>query len=214
MSCSVTMPPMIARPPRLRIDLGGGPLGDEKIARYRRYLGDAYRPEEYVVVEVSGLPGGHVIGDVSKGLPFRESSVDEVVCVHVLEHIRDLKVAMRELHRVLRPGGVLRVWVPHCFSPIAFGDSSHVRFFTFETLSQFGQQSSGSYYYDFHFEDVQSRLQIFRRWYAPRPWDRLLEQAVNCDQRRGERLLKILPYKEWEVYCRLRKASRNAGSLT
>ena len=98
---------------------------------------------------------------------------------------------------------LIKIWVPHCFSPTAFGDSTHVRFFTFETFKQFDNQ--GSYYYDFYFGFVRSKMQIFRRWYQTNFFDRFLEILINLNQRRGERFLKILPYKEWEVYSELRK---------
>ena len=40
-------------------------------------------------------------------LPFAESTFDVVLVAHVLEHMADPKRALAELHRVLRPGGVL-----------------------------------------------------------------------------------------------------------
>ncbi len=38
-------------------------------------------------------------------LPFEDSSFDIILCNHVLEHIPDDKSAMKELYRVLKPGG-------------------------------------------------------------------------------------------------------------
>lgn len=38
-------------------------------------------------------------------LPDADDSFDVVICNHVLEHIPDDLAAMREVHRVLRPGG-------------------------------------------------------------------------------------------------------------
>ena len=190
---------------KIRLDVGGGVLDQNKIDRYKRYLGEEYDPSEFTVIDVAALSGVNLVCDLAQGLPLEGGTVDEVVCVHVLEHIGDLKGIMREIHRVLKPGGVLKIWVPHCFSPIAFGDSTHVRFFTFETLSQFDKNSPGSYYYDFHFELIRSRMQIFRRWYKAKWFDKILESLVNRKQRKGERFLKILPYKEWEVYTEFRK---------
>ncbi len=189
----------------IRIDLGGGKLDQNKTDRYKRYIGENYNPADYWVVELTPLPGVSLVCDIGQELPFRNDSIDELVCIHVLEHVNDLKGLMRELHRVLKTGGILRIWAPHCFSPIAFGDSTHVRFFTFETLLQFDKRNQGSYYYDFHFDFIGSQIQVFRRWYKPRLWDKFLEKLININQRKGERFLKILPYKEWEVYTVLKK---------
>jgi len=43
-------------------------------------------------------------GDVTK-LPYADASVDAVVCTQVYEYVHDVDLALRELHRVLRPGG-------------------------------------------------------------------------------------------------------------
>jgi 2-polyprenyl-6-hydroxyphenyl methylase/3-demethylubiquinone-9 3-methyltransferase len=39
-------------------------------------------------------------------LPVAESSVDIVLCVDVLEHVRDLDAVIGEIRRVLKPGGL------------------------------------------------------------------------------------------------------------
>ncbi len=45
-------------------------------------------------------------------LPMRSGSIDLVVAFDVLEHILDDAAALREVERVLRPGGCLLVTVP------------------------------------------------------------------------------------------------------
>jgi SAM-dependent methyltransferase len=52
-----------------------------------------------------------VQGDVTD-LRFRDESFDFALCVHVLEHIADDRAAIRELYRVLRPGGRALIQVP------------------------------------------------------------------------------------------------------
>lgn len=45
-------------------------------------------------------------------IPHSDERFDTVVCSHVLEHVPDDRAAMRELWRVLRPGGTVVVLVP------------------------------------------------------------------------------------------------------
>jgi SAM-dependent methyltransferase len=52
--------------------------------------------------------------DVVK-IPYADRSFDVVVCSEVLEHIADNKAAVKELVRVLKPGGDLVVTVPRFF---------------------------------------------------------------------------------------------------
>lgn len=47
-------------------------------------------------------------------LPFEDGVADLVYASHVLEHVpwTNTVGALKEVHRILRPGGVLEVWVP------------------------------------------------------------------------------------------------------
>ena len=47
-----------------------------------------------------------------KVLPFADNSFDAVLCTEVLEHIPDPVEPLREIHRVLKPGGLLMLTLP------------------------------------------------------------------------------------------------------
>lgn len=63
-------------------------------------------------ISVDGFdPNADRIADLT-ALPFADHSFDIAICSHVLEHIEDDRAAMRELFRILRPGGHAVVMVP------------------------------------------------------------------------------------------------------
>lgn len=59
-------------------------------------------------------PGVDLLADLRSGLPLPEGTMDAALALHVLQDIAwpDLPAAVRELRRVLRPGGVLRLGLP------------------------------------------------------------------------------------------------------
>jgi SAM-dependent methyltransferase len=59
----------------------------------------------------SGASGDTVVGD-ALAMPFPDGHFDRVIASEVLEHIPDDLAAMRELVRVLAPGGLVAVTVP------------------------------------------------------------------------------------------------------
>src|SRR4051812_42470040 len=64
--------------------------------------------------DVRALEGVDLSGDIRAGLPLPADLLDCVVSTHALQALPYLDVvpALRELRRVLRPGGVLRLGLP------------------------------------------------------------------------------------------------------
>src|SRR5437773_12091547 len=54
-----------------------------------------------------------LIRDISQGIPFPDGSYDFVFCIEVLEHVPNPYGTLGEIHRVLKPGGVLVLSVPN-----------------------------------------------------------------------------------------------------
>jgi SAM-dependent methyltransferase len=65
---------------------------------------------------LAGHPPGCVVADV-RALPFRTSSLDLIYSMGTIEHSPDYAVAVRELFRVLRPGGAGIIGVPNALDP-------------------------------------------------------------------------------------------------
>lgn len=61
--------------------------------------------------EIADYTSTDVLG-VAEQLPFRDGAFDGVICVAVLEHVKDPFRVAREITRVLKPGGLLFCAVP------------------------------------------------------------------------------------------------------
>jgi SAM-dependent methyltransferase len=81
-----------------------------------------FAPEHCLRQRLASMFGKYETGDLSGknvdhqvdmcDLPFPEQSFDVVIASHVLHHIRDEASALRNLRRILRPGGMAIVPVP------------------------------------------------------------------------------------------------------
>jgi len=67
--------------------------------------------------------------------PFEPSTFDEIECMDVIEHLGDIVKAMEGFHRILKPGGVLKITTPHFSCANSFVDPTHrwhLSFFSFD----------------------------------------------------------------------------------
>ena len=75
--------------------------------------------------------------------PFPPNSFSLVEARHVLEHLHDVFGVMREIHRILKPGGVVRIWVPHFSRGMTHAD--HKRCFDLSFPYYFKPEFLGGY---------------------------------------------------------------------
>lgn len=145
------------------------------IKRFERQHGDGY-----ITADIES-PLAKVKMDIHD-IPFEANTFDVVLCNHVLEHVRDDLRAMREIQRVLKPGGFAILQVPF-FHPVpdktvedpsitdpkerekAFGQDDHVRKYGkdyAQRIAQSGLQASEEHFAAEIGEDAATRYGIVK----------------------------------------------------
>ncbi|HEY4346607.1 MAG TPA: class I SAM-dependent methyltransferase [Gaiellaceae bacterium] len=98
----------------LDIGYGSGVFLPELARRTNRLVGvDVHAGRQGVAEMAAGLGIAVELLDASLfELPFDDGTFDALVCISVMEHLRELEPALAELRRVLRRGGLLVLGTP------------------------------------------------------------------------------------------------------
>src|SRR6266481_1635958 len=88
------------------LDIGG------RLQPYRQLLGTCTK--HYVAVDLHMTPPVNVAA-AAEALPFRDAQFDFVICTQEFEYLPDPRLAVAEIKRVLRRGGVLFLSAPSVF---------------------------------------------------------------------------------------------------
>lgn len=84
-------------------------------------------------------PSAHLTAGNLPPLPYDDGSFDSVVSFQVIEHIRDDRRFLEEIHRVLRPGGVALVTTPN--RPLSLSRNPwHIREYTADELTSLARE--------------------------------------------------------------------------
>ncbi len=105
--------------------------------------------------------------------PFKGETVDEVIMDQCLEHLADHNRAMKEIHRILKKGGIAKISVPHFTWQFAFHDPTHRHFFGYNTFFYYIGRGG---YFDFKFSSCKVKLTFGKRLSV---WNIILEPIFN-----------------------------------
>jgi predicted SAM-dependent methyltransferase len=109
----------------------------------------------FVGIDRHKTPSADILGDINC-LPIKSNTIKEVVCNHILEHVDNLTVTMRELHRILKPNGLLFIKAPHTNSLWSRSNPEHKTFFTIWTMNYYSIWDE--FNLDFKFNIIQKKL--------------------------------------------------------
>lgn len=119
------------------LDAGSGEQQYRNACDHLQYVSQdfaAYQPtglNSGLQMEKWNYPKTDIVCDITS-IPEKDESFDAILCSEVLEHVPDPVLALKELARLLKPGGTLLVTAPFCslthFAPYHFSTGFN-RFF-------------------------------------------------------------------------------------
>ena len=131
--------PQQAAPPRI-LDVGCG---------IRKYPGS-------IGIDFNSASAADVICDLDRfPYPFADRTFDHLRAIHVIEHVTDVVRTMEEFHRLVRPGGRIRIETPHYTDYSSFCDPTHKHH-----LNSF----SFRYYTAAKFREISVRVKLLAFW--------------------------------------------------
>jgi len=116
-------------------------------------------------VDYNADTAADALADINGGrLPFRDGVFDRVELIHVIEHVEDVVQTIEELHRVLKPGGVLHVETPHYTDFSSFCDPTHRWHLNSFSFRYFTEEGGFSYYSRSRFRQKSLHVKLLNLW--------------------------------------------------
>ncbi len=166
-----------------------------------------------ITIDRLALDTVDIVCDLEKGIPLPDNSVEYAFSSHFLEHVSDLVFFMKEVHRVLKPGGIFESFVPHFSNPYYYSDPTHRTPFGLYTMCYFASQPFGykrkipTFYFDFGFKIEEIRLIFKSKVKLIHKLKRSIQWLFNLHPRTQERYEEFFCYTfpAFEIFFRLRK---------
>lgn len=173
-------------------------------------LGCGQSPRQgFYAVDLLEMPGVDVVADLNRPLSLLpDNSCEHLYSRHCLEHVQDFLPLMREIHRVVKPGGKIEIIVPHFSNVYGHSDPTHVRLFGLFSMYYFVRHAEQpsirqvpEFYSDTRFHIRSIRIDFYRISWLDRIVAPILTRLVNMSfvtQNFYERRLANL-FHAWEI---------------
>jgi len=150
----------------------------------------------YLNLDIKKLPGVDVIHDLTKyPYPFKDNTFDLIEMHHVLEHLNEPLKVLEELWRISKPGGKIIIAVPHWSHFTAWGDFTHMKYYSSAAFIYY-ENNDPKYYSDkMNFKVLEKKFTATRinsKWINP-----FLNPILNLSPILTELILcKFLPVSQ------------------
>lgn len=89
-------------------------------------------------VDIVDINGVDIVADLNCPMDLLpDNSVSYVYSRHTLEHIKDILVLIKEIHRITQSEGKVEIIVPHFSNVFGYSDPTHVRLFGLYSMFYF-----------------------------------------------------------------------------
>jgi SAM-dependent methyltransferase len=139
--------------------------------------------------------------DLEKHLPFKDNYADTIIIISVIEHINNAVGLLKEVHRVLKPEGILIITMPHFTNCYQFADLTQKHFASYQTFKLI---CSNHFYAGMGFKEEKIKL-LFSK--GRMFWDYIIEPIANMFPMLYE-YTPLRMFQCWEVYAELTKRSK------
>jgi len=115
-------------------------------------LGCGFRKKPGAIgLDIARLPQVDILADVTRTLPFRDNSVDEVVASHLIEHVDNVMDLMAEIWRICKPDALVYFRFPHASTPfVVWVDPTHRRGVLLATFDYFDPETLNGYLFNYY----------------------------------------------------------------
>jgi SAM-dependent methyltransferase len=121
-----------------------------------------YAKEGYVNIDWQKSSNPDVVHDLNNlPYPFADNTFEYVEASHVLEHLDRPFDVMQELHRILKPGGVAHIKVPHFSRGFTHAEHEHGFDLTFPLYFNKEVKNSGYHGFEFALQHMELRWMAF-----------------------------------------------------
>lgn len=117
-------------------------------------------------IDLNPATAADVICDLDRfPYPFADRTFDQLRAIHVIEHLSDVIGTMEEFHRLVRPGGRVRIETPHYTDFSSFCDPTHRHHLNSFSFRYFGANDAGfGYYTAAKFREISLRVRLLSVW--------------------------------------------------
>lgn len=133
-----------------------------------------------VGVDFNARTQADVVHDLNQfPYPFQDAEFDEVYVDNCLEHLDKPIRVMEELHRIVKPGGLVKVIVPYFRSTWAFIDPTHLHFFSVDSFAFYDPDHYICKQYDYTKARFKTERRVFNETLANKLIQGLVASLAN-----------------------------------